>query len=117
MSSNSEYSGFFVDVWSLGVLLYVMLQGTVPFRATTMEGLFKAQMKMNINFPIDISEEAKSLIKGMLKIEPQERLSIPQILSHPWLKYIIGPDGIPLEDQTEDEEDYHDFNIGFSFQR
>ena len=56
MSSNSEYSGFYVDIWSLGVLLYVMLQGTVPFRATTMEGLFKAQMRMNLTFPVEISE-------------------------------------------------------------
>ena len=53
----------------------------------------------------------------MLQIKPQDRLSIPQILSHSWLKHIIGPDGLPVEGATEDEEDYHDFNMGFSFQR
>ena len=41
MSCNSKYHGFYVDIWSLGILLYVMLQGTVPFKASTMENLYK----------------------------------------------------------------------------
>jgi len=70
---------------------------------------------MNLTFPVEISEEAESLIRAMLHIKPQDRLSLPQILSHSWLKHIIGPDGLPVEGNTEDEEDTHDFNMGFSF--
>jgi len=109
MSKNSQYSNFYVDIWSLGILLYVMLQGTVPFKASTMEGLYKAQMQMKIQFPIEISREGQNIIKRMLVINPQDRISLPELLSHPWLKNITGPDGLPLEGETEEDDDIHDF--------
>lgn len=115
MSSNSEYSNFFVDIWSLGILLYVMLQGTVPFKASSMEGLYQSQLRMNIQFPIDISPEAQNLIRRMLVVKPIDRISLPELLSHPWLRHILGPDGLPCETETEEEEDAHNFNMSLSF--
>jgi len=70
MASNSQYSGFFVDIWSLGIMLYAMLQGTVPFKAESIEKLYECQIKMNIKFRSPISEEAKNLICRMLVIKP-----------------------------------------------
>lgn len=52
----------------------------------------------------------------MLVIKPQDRISLPKIMSHSWLKNILGPDGLPLEGETEDD-DNHDFNMSLSFQR
>ena len=71
---------------------------------------------MKIDYPIQISNEAKDLIQKMLVIKPSDRISLPKIMSHPLLKHILGPDGLPLEGETEDD-DNHDFNMSLSFQR
>jgi hypothetical protein len=51
----------------------------------------------------------------MLVIIPEDRISLPEILTHSWLKNILGPDGLPLEGETEDDDDVHDFNMSLSF--
>ena len=63
-----------------------MLQGTVPFKAKSLEALLAIIMKGKIDFPVQISESATNLIMSMLVIEPKDRISIPNILKHPWLK-------------------------------
>lgn len=70
---------------------------------------------MNIQYAVPISAEARNLIERMLVIKPDDRISLPELLCHPWLKYIIGPDGIPIVDDEED--DFHDFNMSLSLQR
>ena len=62
-----------------------------------------------------VSGEATDLIKRMLVIRPESRISIPEVLCHPWLRHILGPDGLPLEGGTEDDEDFHDFQMSLSF--
>ena len=69
------------------MLLYAMLCGTVPFKAQNMQELYKIIKKMDYGYPGDVSIEARSLVDGMLQLEPRERLSLPEILSHPWLTH------------------------------
>ena len=44
------------------------------------------------------------MIKRMLVIRPEGRISLPEILCHPWLRHILGPDGLPLDGGTEDDD-------------
>ena len=82
------------DLWSMGVLLYVMISKTMPFRAKEVDQLLKQVVKGKFAFkPEDrwknVSEEAKDLITKLLCKEPQKRLTIQQVKEHPWAKDAI----------------------------
>jgi serine/threonine protein kinase len=74
IASDNGYSGFSPDVWSLGVLLYSMLCGTVPFKAHNMIDLHKIIVNGAFKFPTSVedslSPESKDLIRKMLVLSP-----------------------------------------------
>ena len=82
---NKGYEGFKVDIWSSGVVLYAMLSGTVPFKGNNINDLNNVIMKGDYNNINDISNEANHLLKCILEVDPKKRISINDILSHPWL--------------------------------
>ncbi|CAI0471317.1 unnamed protein product [Linum tenue] len=77
------------DVWTAGVILYILLSGVPPFWAETQQGIFDAVLKGHIDFDSDpwplISESAKDLIRRMLSSHPKERLTAHEVLCHPWI--------------------------------
>ncbi|CAN6222398.1 unnamed protein product [Urochloa humidicola] len=77
------------EMWTAGVILYILLSGEPPFWAETREGIFDAVLKGVIDFYSDpwpgISECAKDLIRRMLNPCPAERLTAHQVLCHPWI--------------------------------
>lgn len=83
-----------VDLWSLGVILYILLCGYPPFIEegnTGMTGLFEKIKKGNYSFtPVeywkDVSEDGKNLIRKLLKVDPSERLTIEEVLNNNWVK-------------------------------
>jgi len=99
--SEEGYSGYGVDLWSLGVLLYAMLCGTVPFKATNMKDLHLLINKGDFSFPNPISEEAQNLIRKMLTKEPLEWISLPEVLSHPWMTKMSEDDFDETDLQTD----------------
>lgn len=83
--SGQGYEGFPVDVWSAGIVLYAILYGNFPFNGETVEELELAIQKGCYTLPEDISLEARDLLARMLESNPSERITVPEIYSHPWL--------------------------------
>ncbi|KAG1367726.1 calcium-dependent protein kinase 1 [Cocos nucifera] len=78
------------DIWSAGVILYILLSGVPPFWAENEQGIFDAVLRGHIDFSSEpwpsISSGAKELVKKMLRQDPKERLTAGQILNHLWIR-------------------------------
>ncbi|KAI8067576.1 kinase-like domain-containing protein [Gongronella butleri] len=87
-----------VDVWSLGILMYTLLIGRHPFKIRTSKDFFKPENKeRTLTFPDTpaLSKDAVDLVSKMLVADPDERLSIPEILHHSFIQHAELPTMIP----------------------
>ncbi|KAJ6905979.1 CDPK-related kinase 5-like isoform X2 [Populus alba x Populus x berolinensis] len=88
------------DVWSIGVIAYILLCGSRPFWAQTETGLFLEILKADPSFDeapwLALSLEAKDFVKRLLNKDPRKRITAAQALSHPWIRDFNGVK-VPLD--------------------
>lgn len=103
LNTTGTYSGKAADVWSLGVMLYTLLVGRYPFHDSDPGALFSRIRRGQFCIPEHVSPKARCLIRSLLRREPSERLTAPEILLHPWFESVLEPGYGDSETGTADQ--------------
>ncbi|XP_042482153.1 CBL-interacting serine/threonine-protein kinase 5-like [Macadamia integrifolia] len=80
------YDGSKADIWSCGVILYVLLAGFLPFQDENIMKMYRKVFRAEYEFPPWFSTDTKRLISKLLVADPDKRITIPEIMRTPWFK-------------------------------
>ncbi|KAF9530809.1 hypothetical protein CPB83DRAFT_850357 [Crepidotus variabilis] len=95
--SARVYTGPEVDVWSFGVVIYVLVCGKVPFDDQSMPALHAKIKRGMAEYPVWLSAECKHLLSRMLVTNPAQRATLAEVMSHPWMvRGFMGPPAIHM---------------------
>jgi len=96
--ADKGYDGRTADVWSSGVILYVLLAGFLPFDESTMAALFQKIQAAEFSYPSWFSPEVRSLLDNILVVDPTARFTVDQVKQHSWVTK-----GGTLPDESSEE--------------
>ncbi|XP_015183258.1 PREDICTED: maternal embryonic leucine zipper kinase-like isoform X2 [Polistes dominula] len=82
---GKKYLGSEVDIWSMGVILYALLCGFLPFDDNSIENLYKKILSGKYEEPSWLSVGSKRLIRAMLQTDPKKRITIKELCNHSWI--------------------------------
>ncbi|XP_022356731.1 maternal embryonic leucine zipper kinase isoform X8 [Enhydra lutris kenyoni] len=84
---GKSYLGSEADVWSMGILLYVLMCGFLPFDDDNVMALYKKIMRGKYEVPKWLSSSSILLLQQMLQVDPKKRISVKNLLNHPWIMH------------------------------
>ncbi|KAH1064388.1 hypothetical protein J1N35_029375 [Gossypium stocksii] len=97
--SRKGYGGAKADIWSCGVILYVMLAGYLPFHDSNLIAIYRKISKAEYKFPNWFSPEVTKLLSRILNPNPKARISIAKIMTNPWFRK--GFNSKPIQSKVE----------------
>ncbi|KYO29481.1 SNF-related serine/threonine-protein kinase [Alligator mississippiensis] len=112
---GDEYDAPAVDIWSLGVILYMLVCGHAPFQEANDSETLTMIMDCRYTIPPHVSSQCSDLISRMLQRDPKQRASLEQIETHPWLQGVDPSPAsrslLPLTSHKRVSEEEHDIII------
>uniref|UniRef100_A0A673C468 non-specific serine/threonine protein kinase n=1 Tax=Sphaeramia orbicularis TaxID=375764 RepID=A0A673C468_9TELE len=117
---GKKYDGPEVDIWSLGVILYTLVSGSLPFDGQNLKELRERVLRGKYRVPFYMSTDCEGILRRFLVLNPAKRCSLEQIMKDKWIN--VGYDGEELKPHTEPVEDYNDTSridvmVGMGFAR
>uniref|UniRef100_A0A8C2X9X5 MAP/microtubule affinity-regulating kinase 3 n=1 Tax=Cyclopterus lumpus TaxID=8103 RepID=A0A8C2X9X5_CYCLU len=117
---GKKYDGPEVDIWSLGVILYTLVSGSLPFDGQNLKELRERVLRGKYRVPFYMSTDCEGILRRFLVLNPAKRSSLEQIMIDKWIN--IGYDGEDLKPHTEPVEDLNntsriDVMVGMGFTR
>uniref|UniRef100_A0A6J0T4F8 non-specific serine/threonine protein kinase n=1 Tax=Pogona vitticeps TaxID=103695 RepID=A0A6J0T4F8_9SAUR len=103
---GKKYDGPEVDVWSLGVILYTLVSGSLPFDGQNLKELRERVLRGKYRIPFYMSTDCENLLKKLLVLNPIKRGSLEQIMKDRWMN--VGHEEEELKPYTEPEPDISD---------
>ncbi|XP_073727323.1 serine/threonine-protein kinase MARK2 isoform X7 [Misgurnus anguillicaudatus] len=103
---GKKYDGPEVDVWSLGVILYTLVSGSLPFDGQNLKELRERVLRGKYRIPFYMSTDCENLLKKFLILNPTKRGSLEQIMKDRWMN--VGHEDEELKPYIEPQPDYKD---------